>query len=98
MKRIELHAAAETDIIQIAEYGASQFGIKQAQFYHEEMIKQFELVAEYPQIGRTLKPLRSDLYRFGFGRHVIIYAVTPDTVEIRRILHDRMDILRHLGN
>lgn len=60
------------------------------------MFKQFDLLAEYPRLGLMIAHPSRELYRFGYGSHVIIYSIEPESLTIRRILHGRMDVLRHL--
>jgi toxin ParE1/3/4 len=97
MKRIELHQLAVADIEAVAEYGAIQFGVEHAALYHDELIKQFQLLAEHPRIGRQIEPGALGMHRFAFGLHIIVYSIEPGSVVIRRIIHGRMDVLRQLG-
>lgn len=96
MHNIEFHPKSLIDIEDIAHHGIVKFGIEQAALYHDEMFKQFDLIAEYPQLGRLIEPNHLELYRFGYGSHVIFYFIQTDKIIIRRILHGHMDVLRHI--
>ena len=96
MKRIELHHLAISDIKALAEYGALWFGVEHAALYHDELLKQFVLLSEHPEIGRRIEPSSLGMHRFAFGSHVIFYSIDDDRIVIRRVLHGHMDSLRHL--
>ena len=96
MRLIEFHPKSLIDIEDIATHGISKFGVEQAALYHDEMFKQFELLAEYPQLGRLIESNHLEIYRFGYGSHVILYSLKENKIVIRRILHGHMDILRHI--
>lgn len=96
MRRVRLSPQADSDLEAVAIYGIEQFGAAQADLYQDEMFKQFDLLAEYPRLGLPIPHPSRELYRFGYGSHVIIYSIEPDSLTIRRILHGRMDVLSHL--
>ncbi len=96
MKRIELHPLAVADIEALAEYGALQFGVEQAALYHDELVRQFQLLSENPQIGRQVVAEQLDMHRFAFGSHIIFYTVDAGSIVIRRVLHGHLNMLRHL--
>lgn len=96
MRRVRFSPQALQDIELVAAYGIEQFGAAQAELYQDEMFKQFDLLAEYPRLGLMISHPSKELYRFGYGSHVIVYSTEPESLTIRRILHGRMDVLRHI--
>jgi len=53
-------------------------------------------IARNPQIGRRDEAL-PETYRLYFvGSHVIVYRIQNETLEVIRILHQRMRIPRHI--
>jgi plasmid stabilization system protein ParE len=99
VRRVRFSPQALQDIELVAAYGIEQFGAAQAELYQDEMFKQFDLLAEYPRLGLMIAHPSRELYRFGYGSHVIIYSIysiEPESLTVRRILHGRMDVLRHV--
>lgn len=58
MPTVRLSPQAITDIEDVFEYGPNQFGLDQARLYHDEMFKQFDLLAEYPRLGLPIASTR----------------------------------------
>jgi toxin ParE1/3/4 len=96
MRRVDLSPRARDDIISIAAYGIEAFGSAQAHLYQDEMFRQFELLAEFPRLGRPLEPPHTKIHRFGYGSHIILYTIADDSITVGRILHGRMDVTRVL--
>jgi toxin ParE1/3/4 len=97
MAGVKLTAAARSDILSITTYGIETFGEAQAHLYQDEMFRQFELLAEFPRLGRPLEVPHNHIYRFGYGSHVIFYTAEENAITVRRVLHGRMDVLRGLA-
>lgn len=95
MRAVELAPRARLDLEDIALFGIHTFGYDQAEAYQGGLVRQFETLAEFPRIGLELED-RKGVHRFGYGSHVIIYSFDANSLVIRRVLHGRMDVLRHL--
>ena len=95
MRRIELAPQARLDLEDIAHFGIVSFGYAQAEAYQDGLIQQFELLAVHSRIGLGLEE-REGAHRFGYGSHVIFFTLDADVLIVRRVLHGRMDVLRHL--
>jgi toxin ParE1/3/4 len=106
---VRLTSAAESDFAQIVRWTASQFGARQAQTYARTLSLAIEaLSAEGPDVlgavarGDIAADLRSlHVARSGRkGRHIVIFRVrTVDespVIEVLRMLHDAMDLPRHV--
>jgi toxin ParE1/3/4 len=104
---VRLTAAAETDFRGIVQWTAERFGRAQARAYAETLSMALAALAVGPTaIG--VKP-RDDIAKglFSFhvtsagrkGRHFVIFRISGDqhpAIEVLRLLHDSMDLPRHL--
>lgn len=54
------------------------------------------IAAEQPQLALSAEAVRSGYFRFAAGSHVLFFRKLPDGIDIVRILHNRMDFLRHV--
>lgn len=112
MKRswsVRLTAAAEADFKHIVRWSARQFGDKQAVAYRKTLSLALEAlidggpdvvgVQQWDEVAKGLRSLH--VARDGrHGRHFVIFRVRdggePGIVEVLRLLHDAMDLPRHL--
>ena len=103
--RVRLGAAAEVDFANILKWTTENFGARQCRVYRDTLVQAIgELAGGFNVAGskardeimaglRTLHVAR----RGRRGSHFLMYRATPNnTIEIVRILHDRMDLQRHV--
>jgi toxin ParE1/3/4 len=91
-----LSPRAEDDFTDILQYTFETRGEAQVAIYGAIIDKALLTIQQFPQIGHAL-PEISGIHRlFSAGHHIIIYRVTDHAVYVSRILHERMDIARHL--
>ena len=102
--RLVLSAAAEADLANIAAWTAETFGVRQADVYVDALLDCVEELAANPFIERSrprdeiapgLRSLHMTKPRRR-GRHFILYRAEDDVLTIVRILHDSMEMTRHL--
>lgn len=101
---IVLGAAAERDFAVILTWSAEQFGEGQARSYLSRMTDLLAALAHDPyrpasKAREELAPgLRSlHLHAIGLrGRHLALYRCVDRQVQIIRLLHDSMEVSRHL--
>lgn len=74
------------DLIAIASYGDTHFGIAQSDRYRERLNKRFSILAEQPQLYPAVDHIRPGYRRSVCGIHSIYYRVAENGVEIVRIL------------
>lgn len=91
-----LSAKALKDQEQLYRYSFSQFGMIQAARYMEELIRVFELLAEFPNLGTNCENIRADLRKHTHESHTIYYRIKADNIFIVRILHNQMDHRRYM--
>jgi len=103
--RVRLGAAAELDFANILKWTAENFGPRQSRIYRDTLVQAIRELVEGPDIAtskardeimpglRTLHVAR----RGRRGSHFLMYRIANRrTIEIVRILHDRMDLQRHI--
>jgi toxin ParE1/3/4 len=103
--RVRLGAAAELDFANIVKWTTENFGARQSRVYQKTLVQAIGELAEGPNVAGSkardeiMPGLRTvHVARHGRrGRHFLIYRVAAKTtIEIVRILHDRMELQRHL--
>jgi toxin ParE1/3/4 len=94
--RIELTKEAERDLINIFLFGVEHFGVVQAERYSSLLTAKIESAAANPSFGADYDFVRSGLLRYEATSHAIYYRQTSDGILVLRILHGRMDPVRHL--
>jgi len=103
--RVRLGAAAELDLANILKWTAESFGPAQAHAYRDTIVRAIGELAHGPDVAGSrardeiLRGLRTlHIARHGRrARHLLMYRVAAKrTIEIARILHDSMDLQRHL--
>lgn len=87
---------AEKDIRRIFFETVKRWGLDQAIKYDEGLEKTISLIAENPSIGRNRDDIKKGYRRFEYERHIIFYKQRKNDVFIIRILHDRMDVEKHI--
>jgi len=98
MRKIHVHALAESDLIGIWQYSFEEWGEAQADKYLDELDSGIKRLADNPDLGIKRDHVR-DGYRVLFvASHAVYYTVTPTTIQIIRVLHGRMDLERHLSD
>lgn len=103
--RVRLGAAAELDFANILRWTTENFGARQSRRYRDTLVRAIGELANGPEVGGSkardeiMRGLRTlHVARHGRrGRHFLLYrAVSGNIIEIGRILHDGMDMQRHL--
>lgn len=89
---------AMEDLRDIWRYGAERWGLDQTERYGEKLLDAFEFLALNPQAGFSIDAIRAGYKRHAVGSHLIFYRLSGETVEVVRILHQRMDAERQLRN
>ncbi len=97
MKALRLLPSAQRDLDAIWNYTAAAWGIEQAETYIAALRWDMERLCEYPQLGPPHRSRVAEFRKLPSGHHLIFYLVRDQTVEVARILHERMDLTRQLG-
>jgi len=96
--KIQFSNKAQNDLIEIWEYIFEKWSINQADKYYGILIEAINGIATEPSIGKNYEHIRKEYCGFHIKSHIIFYRITNgDTLEIIRILHERMDLPNRLG-
>ena len=87
---------ARENLVEIYDYTAGQFGVYQAEAYYAGLIRTFELLADFPNIGQRVDELAEGYRRFRFQAHFVFYTIAPDRVEIRAVIHHGREVRQEL--
>ncbi|MEQ1953656.1 type II toxin-antitoxin system RelE/ParE family toxin [Mesorhizobium sp. CN2-181] len=82
--RHRITARAERDLKDIYRYTVEAFGDKQAEKYLRELDAVFELLGDYPNMGRVYE---GRTHQFVHGKHIILYRIGATEIVIGRIFH-----------
>jgi toxin ParE1/3/4 len=103
--RIRLGAAAEVDFANILKWTTENFGARQSRVYRDTLLQAIGALADGPDVvgSKARDEIMSGLRTLHFARrgrsgsHFLMYRTAPNSmIEIVRILHDRMDLQRHV--
>jgi len=93
MAAYRLSNKAEQDLLSIGRYTLKHWGVRQRNFYIQQLDACFSHLAENPMVGTTCDFIAGGYRKLPQGRHVIFYKQSQTgIVEIMRILHKSMDI------
>jgi toxin ParE1/3/4 len=94
--RLTLSPAAQQDIVDILRYTGERWGLEQLAVYRDKLNDTLLLIERNPRIGHAGASLPDTHLVYSVGSHVVVYRIRRDAIEVIRILHRRMSILRHL--
>ncbi len=95
---LQLSRWAEADLVGIAEHTLETWGDRQLVKYRDLLEQGFSKITRDPFTPRSKEreELFSDCRSLHIGRHVILYRAKGNTVQVARILHDSMELDRHI--
>lgn len=91
-----LSAKAKADLDGIRDYTIDTWDIEQAKNYISEPLQVIERVARSPKHGAPCEHLGAGTRKVRSNSHLIYYRMVDDDLIVRRILHESMNIRRHL--
>jgi len=97
MTQIQFTNAARQDLKDIFRYSVRNWGRPQAQKYSEQLKQHVNKIAQDTAFTKPVPTGRPDLRQSTVGRHLIIFEQSEDKFLIVRILHEAMDISRHIS-
>lgn len=95
-RQLVIAPAAKIDLKEIYQYGLRHWGKTQSDSYLENIKEQLRTLVEQHLIGVDRSELLSGSRSLPIESHTLFYRVTPDTIEIIRVLHGRQDPQQHL--
>ena len=94
--KVRLSKLADRDLGDIYRYSYERFGEAQADRYYASLWRCFEFLADHPTIGRIRTEFQPPARSHQHQRHVVLYDIADGHILIVRVLHERMDIDRHM--
>ena len=96
MLNLLIKPEAEKDLEKIYEYTFITWGFEQAEQYQDDLFHGMQLLLEQNELGK-IYPHSNILYRkFHVNRHLIFYRFEKQSCTIIRILHEKMDMEKHV--
>jgi len=93
MAKFKFTNYAVKDLSDIWSYAVETWTESQADKYYKLIISACSTIAKKPQIGKLYPEIYPDLQGRLASKHIIFYRVLKDqSIEITRILHERMDL------
>ena len=96
MRELRFSTAALHDLASVALESETKWGAAQRTKYMAQIERRLGKLRERPELGPVFGPRRPGLCRLVIGSHVAFYRFDDDQVRIARVLHQRMDVERHL--
>lgn len=90
---------AKMDLIGIWEFMKKNWSVQQADNYYQIIVDRFLEISSRPELGKSYDDLRLGYRAINVKSHIIFYKTTQhNSVEIIRILHQRMDYKSRIGD
>jgi toxin ParE1/3/4 len=90
-----LRPLAEGDLEDIWFYTLRTWSLEQAESYHAGLVATFEGLASGRKQGQPVE-VREGYFKYAVGSHFVFYRQDDAGIDVVRILHQRMDVGRHL--
>ncbi|AXS41110.1 type II toxin-antitoxin system RelE/ParE family toxin [Breoghania sp. L-A4] len=94
--RLQFLPAARADLDAIFDYTVKQWGLAQAERYLRDMQATCESLRAGRIKGRSAEHVRSGYRKAASGSHMIYFKLADERLIVVRILHQSMDVERHL--
>ncbi|MDZ7607972.1 MAG: type II toxin-antitoxin system RelE/ParE family toxin [Cyclobacteriaceae bacterium] len=89
---------AQEDLISIWEFTFENWSVEQADRYYELIIDKIKQLCQKPDIGKKYDVVREGYWGVHVKSHIIFYRIREqETIEIIRVLHNRMDVENRLS-
>lgn len=86
------HKAVE-DLSNIWDYTFETWSEEQADNYYNLLLESFQYIANNSELGRKYNSILEGIFGFKTKSHIIFFRkLTENSIEITRILHERMDL------
>ena len=101
---VRLGRQAEQDYVEILQWATKTFGEGQARTYAETRARAIEALEEGPDVlgARARDDIQPGIRTLHVasqgraGRHFVVFLVAGSVIDVLRLLHDSMDLPRHL--
>lgn len=93
---LDFTKAAVADLQSIRDYTMETWGAEQERLYLDSMWDRFEDILTDPAKWRRREDLFPGCQIAAQGKHVILFRINGNIVQVVRILHGAMDFKRHV--
>jgi len=93
---LRLSRQAEADLESILQYTYETYGERQRQIYADALHEAYETITGNPGLGHRRPDLSERHLAFHVEHHFVVYTVSGQTVNMSRILYERMGFTRHV--
>jgi len=83
------------DLIEIYTYSYQQWAESQADKYINILREGVNKLVSSPRLGKQRGDISSEYFVHHVQRHLIIYRIHQDNIEILRVIYDGMDMKKH---
>jgi len=95
VRSYKLSPLAEADLEEIWFYTFKTWSLEQADTYQVDIVAAFEGLAAGTKVGRPVD-IRDGYFKYAVGSHFVFYRQSDSSLDVIRILHQRMDTSAHL--
>lgn len=97
MAKFKLTNSAVNDLTDIWDYTVENWSVNQAEKYYNLLIESCKEIAKMPKSGKDYNEIYPELKGVNTSKHIIFYRIMDDySIEVARILHERMDLKNKL--
>lgn len=89
---------AVADLEEIWLYTVEKWSVEQADRYYNLIIDEINYICKNSNAGKSMEHVRKGYRASKVKSHLIFYRVLNDTIQVIRILHERMDIENRLND
>ncbi len=89
---------AVSDLEEIWLYTLEKWSVEQADRYYNLIFDEINYICKNSNAGKPMEHVRKGYRASKVKSHFIFYRVLNDTIEIIRILHERMDLENRLND
>ncbi len=89
---------AVSDLKEIWLYTVEKWSVEQADRYYNLIFDEINYICKNSTAGKSMEHVRKGYRASKVNSHLIFYRVLNDTIEVIRILHERMDIENRLND
>jgi len=93
---IRITPRARQDLKSIWTYTLRRWGEPQADLYLQQLDAGIRSLIDFPDIGEPCEHIRAGYRKLQVNRHLIFHRHGEKHIEIVRVLHQSMDVVRHL--
>ena len=89
---------AVIDLEEIWLYTVEKWSVEQADRYYKLIFDEIDYICKNIDTGKSMEHVRKGYRASKVKSHLIFYRVLNNTIEVIRILHERMDIENRLND